>query len=413
MPLPKESENYCYKCTMFIIDYGNGSTEQVDPNLVYAIGIEKDYDADYFPITYFNVALTPLQWNGVLENKTKARFRIRIDRFIMDQEGTPPTGRGTPIINGSFAMYTQDNEKKLDLTLYNQTKEVTGETGTSMNDVGVTRDLYVFIESAVNASRVTCNAVLLSAPVHDMMTYLLNKCGVPNVLMSPNMNGLAKDQTILPPLTFIRMFEYLEEKYGLYPHGALLFFDYNTTYLIDKSSECTAWRENEYKTTLITVFKSEKSDQFINGSWKDHAKKINIIHITRTNVFMRTNSIINNEVEASTYKLVNAKSGKVSSVNASTQHRGGNTEKIVTDNMSNSYLAGTMANRQRGESESLEVAFTDIDITMLEPNKSFVFKFEDTDIDQARGGKYRISFSKFSIDIKGKLSGKAIFKRTT
>ena len=207
---------------------------------------------------------------------------------------------------------------------------------------------------------------------------------------------------------------YLDLQYGFYEHGKLVFFDYDTTYFINKRGLCTAYRVNEYRDVIVTCYKSSNPESISMGNYKNDIEKTYVLNISVDKLHFKTQSIINNQLEGNEVVSVTPETGDVNVMNPEIQQRGNPLQYIVVNNYNNYYTNKSIEYRKKENDNIISVDVSDIDIECLTPNKHFIFTFEDTKIQNEKGGSYRLSFVAFDFTKQGdefNMVGQAVFKK--
>lgn len=411
MALIKETEHYKYRISKLEILIQNKDTVELTHANIQNIGIEKDFDNDHFPILYLSLNISPELYYSIIENKTTVKFRVRFENFIYDRNNE--IRRTKVVFNDVFSIFVDDNSSFLNKDLYNKTKEANGEA-TMMTDFSQPREFFLFKEKDLIGSKTVTNAVISSANMTDISTFLLSTAGISNVLMTPLDNNAVYSQVVLPPISMIQNIIYLEKQYGMYYHGLLLFFDFERAYFINKRAECTAWKSGEFKEVIVQSFKTSNPNSMTPGCIRDEENKNYLLHVTRNNIEMMTSSVVDDQLSGNSMIVVDAGTGKVTNVNPTVQQRGGGTKKILIDNFNNPFTKKSMEYRKLENDGMLRLSLSNIDMDALTPNKKFTFLFEDTSVQKQQGGSYRLTGVVYTFDKQGieyTIRAKAAFKK--
>jgi len=354
--------------------------------------IEKDFDNDIHPIIDLRLALTPIDIFNVLSHKNEVRFNIRLDKYTYSSEGDDYVSKDK-VFDDIFAIYIDDNSVQLDKDLYNITKSTTG-TKTDLSDITEVYDFFLFKERDIDSARTMVNTVIERGTMTDVLTYLLGVTDCTNVLMAPLDNHNTYENIILYPTTLLNNINILNNSYGLYRHGSLLFFDITRTYLINKRGDSDVYSRDEYTNVMIYIYKSTSTSIYQGGYNQDNKNRRYNINIVTSSIHMRTASPITNVTTGTDVILVDSISDSVDVITPTTDHRGASTSKVVDkltmSDMGNEFAENEINARISEQNSIIEATFTGVDVGILSPNKRFTFAFEDTDIQNRIGGVYRL-----------------------
>ena len=404
------SVHYRYIISSVDILIPNKETINVPNGQIVDILIEKDFDTNVYPILHLGLTLTPSNIYDILDNKTTVRFRVRVDKYAYNKNDEKYRYKEFAF-SEIFGIYIDDNNAQLDKELYRQTKNIQANA-TDITDMYTTYDFFLFKDNDLDAGRKLINAVLTDCNMSDALTYMLSVAGASNVLMALPDNRNVYNELLIPPITLIKGINYLQNVYGIYKHGILLFFDMNRTYLINKRGDATAYSRDEYTSVYIFCYKSDNENTLAGGCYKDTTRHSYGINISRTNIDMKTTTIIEDQLSSTNVISVDSKSGASVSVNPDVSHRGTATERVVVNRYNNEYIDEELMVRKEEKSSIIETVFFGVDMDILTPNKRFIFAFEDSLVQKRIGGTYRIKKVTFGFEKEGSelsVTARAVF----
>ena len=375
---------------------------------ILGMTIEKDFDNDYFPIFNLKLSLPYSQYYTIIDNKTTVKFKVRLEKTTYDEISVESY---TEIVfDTAFSIFTDINAAFFDKELYNQTTNLLGTVENRGNF-----DFYLFKDNDIKASKRIINRVVSESNMSNCIVYLLSKSGTTNVLMTPLDNRNVYRDIILPPLSVIKSISYLEKYFGFYKHGSLFFYDFNTTFFINKRAECTAYRTGEYTNVIISVFKSLSANAKTPGNFKNNKTKSYVLYATRDSIEMVTSSVIDDQLYGTNINIIDTKNNTKTNIHPNIQARNHNSN-YITNNYNNEYLADMLSNTKYENDNIINIALTDVDIDCFEPNKKYIMNFEDKEINVTHSGNYRLSYTLFNFIKQGEyfsINGQAQFKKTT
>lgn len=365
---------------------------KLEKGLVSDIFIEKDYDGDIFPIVNINIGLTSTLYYKVLYNKTKVKIRFRFQKYMLDEDNQPSVK--SDIVNDLFEFFLDEDTPFIDKAAYDKREDVDIGDGNTQLEYPNERalDMYLFKISDIDASKVTVNKIIKKGTVADILAYSLTKSGARKVLFSPVNNTDEVKQVVLPTLTTNSIVKLLEEKFGIYRKGAMLFYDLDRVYLIDKNSQCNCWEDQEYKQTVITIAKSMNDISFYPGCYNNEEEKRYEINVTPDLVNITSETVITEQLSGNNITVVNKNNGEVEKVETNLEQHGSGTYNILQNNYNNKYAVETLTTRITEKAKIVRITLGDVDIDALTPNKEFTLVFEESEINSNYGGSYRLGY---------------------
>lgn len=366
---------------------------------VVDLRIEKDFDNNVFPIIHVGLTLTPTDIYNILDNKTTVRFKLRIDKCAYNKNDESFKYKENSF-SSIFGIYIDDNNAQVDKELYRKTKATQGNV-TDITDMYTTYDFFLFKDKDLDAGKHIVNAVLTDCNMSDILAYILNDSGVDRVLMAQPDNTKKFNEILLPPVSLINSIKYIHNVYGIYKRGLLFFMDTNRTYLIDKRGNATAYERDEYTNVHIFCYKSSNENTLAGGCYKDTKTHTYAINISRSNIDMKTTSIIEDQISTTNIVSVNPETGRKRNLTPNVPHRGDATERVVVNKYGNTFAEDEYSVRKEETESIIETVFFGVDIDILTPNKRFIFAFEDTTVQKRIGGTYRIKKVTFGFSKEG------------
>lgn len=380
---------------------------------INGLTIEKDYDNDLFPIMHVNLIIRPMTYYKIVKNKTTVKFRMKLESYKFEPSVESSKFKKV-VFNEIFSIFVDDNTPFFQEDSYKRMKEIERDE-TPITDFSKSYDLYLFKDSDMNIAKKKLNYVLSSANMADTLAYHFSKIGLTKVLMTPIHNSRTFTEIVIPPLKLDELIYYMERLYGFYPEGVLLFLDYDCTYFINKSPTCKAFRPNEYKQTIVTVRKALSTDNSRVGNYYDDKLKQYFLNIPKQDVYLTTNSVIENQVNGNNIIILDTAGNDASAVDAKTESRGGSADNIIINNYGTcGYSKSIMHARKVEEANILEATASDFDMDCMSPNKEFVFIFEDTALNKVHGSRHRLSRIQYNFYRAGKeygISANMLFKK--
>lgn len=387
--------HYKYKVKSMILTYGktpNLNKYEVDGNLITRMEIVKNFDGEIFPFFTVTFSMPNSIYRELIKPKNKNNIKVNLhiqkgkfnETWKVENYGAIPF---KDCIKGIF--HAIIGPKELDLTEKEQ--EMIEKSGYEYGQLN-TLTMALYPKDYYDNFQTVINANLEAVTVTDALVYLLNKAKIKNVLLSPSDNKKKYSQMLLLPIQVHKMISRLCDKYRFHNKGSIIFFDLDRFYIIDKSVNCTAYTENEYKLTYIIVSTSSQPTRMIGGSYVDDKKKINVLNCVE--ISPNDNSDITKKVSGDNTISIDAEGNVVKTNKKATKI----TNVVVQNEGSHSAKA-----IKRSLTESKKIIACQLqneDITMIKPNKSFILSIEGKKYD-CYNGKYRLTLASHVFEKEG------------
>lgn len=417
MAIPVSTRFYRYVVESLDIIFPNeGIHYTIDGRLVLGLLIERDYDKDMFPVMKLDLSLDTTMYHKIIANNTSVKFRLRIQKYIYSEDSKIVMKQD--IINDVFVTFMDENTPFLDKKTFDAASELNSAASTKgktpITVGGNNVSFYLFKEKDIILSKKIVNDVLANATITDAIAYLLATTGFVNTLMTPLDNTSAYNEIIIPPLTLQGCLMYLENQYGFYHKGSVIFFDLPALYIISKNSRATAWRRGENYKVIFSVKNSDNPNQFSTGSYFDEDQRSTFINIRPSDLNASTVSVVRDQIEGNHRLIINPALGSVNDLKTNTNQRGSGTYKILVNKYNNQFINSAEKTRIESDGQTFNVALMDVDFDAIAPNKEYSFKFEDGEIHKEYGGNYRLNNSAIYFQNEGehfKMKATLLFKK--
>lgn len=353
--------------------------------------IERDYETDYFPVFRLKLNLTPPVYHKLVENKAKSTIHVRLQKKPVEKSRTHALP-AKDVFNKVFAIYMDENNPFYYGKEYKKThggNKIEGKI-TQPRDLDLSVDLYLFPEKEMNASKKIINIVFPSINMTDALTYTLGTGGFDRVLMTPLDNSGSYSQVVLPALSTLDTIEYLEEVFGFYNDGSLIFFDLDRSYVLSSNSKCTAWEPSEYKETVLISKAMNNETVMLTGSLDYGKEKKYIVNLRPYDVSVKNFSIQDAHITGSDIMAIDSRNDNISNAASTGEKRGANTVKVIANKYGNKFTASAMKRRRSAMNTVISVSISDFDIDAFKPNKTFKFIFEEGSSNSKVGGSYQL-----------------------
>lgn len=382
---------YKYKFSSFKIIL-NSLKEPFDvpEEFVSSVIIEKDFDKYYMP--FFQVDVTVP--NSIYREMKKADTEITVNLNLQclrtgDVLQTSSQPAKSVEISGNFyGIIDTGNIETNETTMVNKEKNdgtyLKGYSYSEMTSI----QLLLYNKAFYNNSTKIVNAILTTATPVTALTYVLNKAGLKDVVLSPVKNNKSYKEFRVTPLSAIEQVERICNRYGIHTNGSTIFMDTKYFYIIDKSPQCTAYTSNEIrKTYLVSLTKTNNISNYSRGAYKNNAEKYNVVNIAADTLSIKDMSAVSGQSYGDNITIIDTATGRVSNINANGKANGPN--KVVTVN-GGEVTAASLERTLKETSNVLTAGFAYCPIDMFSPNKEFVLYIDDPKL-KKYNGSYRIT----------------------
>lgn len=352
-------------------------------NSVKTIIINYKYDKNNMPTLYLGLRLSSDMYNRMVVNADKATLSFRLFKF--DTTGVSSVHK--PYIEDRFT-YEMSSDPN-----YNETFEqfVSGVSTKAGDSAESYLEGYIGLISikCVNDNRKMFNDIIKNT---DLISIIHRYTNHMNMCIEPLDNNTKIEQFIIPPITSItRLMEYLNNNYCFYKSGYRFFRDFNTTYLLSVDGNPVRDRNNKFNTVIISVRDPLDDLGKINSMELDRTNQAYIIYVNANdtsisidrNTDKQYNSIIGVDTLGNTIEEGIAIPGSPDS-----------TKKPILERVTNNNLEKIYNTKKTIESASivLSVAKTEIDSTILTPNKEY--QVRNYSGSREYDGRYVLSYKK-------------------
>lgn len=374
-----------YKVDNFDVIFENGDIEKMDGNMITHLYIEKDYDELYFPIVNLSVSMKDEVYHRIKQENDTVKFRLRIIKNIYDQD--MKFIKYELYCNELFQCFKDKENVIKDNKTLETKKETEGDESAS---IGTNiRNFYLFTDEVFKCKK-QFNLVIESASLSDLLVYIIGDTGISQLLMSKLNNNINVSNLTIPTGNAIDTINYLNNLKSLYEKGMMLFFDIDTTFLIDKNYKCTAWRKNEIKITHIHVANQQSNDSQLNGYFINKDRKQTHVFSNTDRVQVKNINVVNNQLTGNAIKVVDSKSGSIQNVSADTTSIGNANETVLSVKSGNKYAVSELKTRLEENECVCGVILVGVDSEVVSPNKEILITYEDTKLNKSYGGNYRV-----------------------
>lgn len=378
---------YKYKITEFYIII-DGKEDKFPVERITDFRIEHYFEEASFPLFKMEAIMEPSRYYKIIKNKDKVRFKLRIQMYYTSKNNENEKSLLRDVINSTFCIYTdEDNDD------YEEDLKKAAGTQNDLNQLDKLNnivELYLFKE-IVSGVRSSINTILNNCTMCTAVTYLLYKAGVKNILMSPFENTRTYGTILLPPQSIEKQLKFLNNNYGFYKKGAIVYFGLLHNYILNYKGECTAWYNKEWKETVIYVLERSNNMSFLGGAILKQNEERYYYNASPSAISVSSNTVSTNVIQGTDVDVVDMKNYSTTSASSGAKISGKKNSKVLFNSRSNPYLPETFAAQQKANSTVISVVLENINIESFNPNKSISLIFENTALNSKYKGIYRVA----------------------
>jgi hypothetical protein len=262
-----------------------------------------------------------------------------------------------------------------------------------------TIELYLFKSASLDGTKSSnTNVILKNATVTDAMAYLASSAGLQNILMSPPDNTEKYEVLLIPPLSILKAFLYIDIYYGLYETGSLIYFGIDKTYIIKYTGGPTAYESEEESQLVITIPRTDNSFKSATLGQVGDSSYLGDFHT----LDISNDSIANNYIAGNGSQFVDSYTGDVYYSTGNAFNKNTNYLRLLENKTENEYLNTMYTKQSESNSIVVTVNLQDIDVSKFTPNKMYKLSFEDSSIAGQYAGNFFLSYAKHSFINTGK-----------
>lgn len=392
MPLIEDTDKFIqwrYQLSEFIILYSNSSYE-VPLERTSAISLFHDYENNLFPVFKWEIILEPSVYYEIMKSKDTLKFKIRIQKYYKER-GKTEKSLLRDYINSTFSLIMDDDPND-----YEESIKRNANIPSDKNDlrkVDNRIEFFLYKDETIMAMKTNVNTVISSSTVTGALAYVISKSGWGGkTLMSPSENTEVFNEMLIPPQNTLNAIQYLDTNFGIYKKGSIIYFGLDYGYILNYKGGCTAYLPNEIKDVCILVPEKTTPTASDSGMIQKREQQTRFYVLAQPNfVIPRNQSISNDIINGNNATIINSRTSEISTVNSNAIGRGNGNRTIIDNTSNNKWIGETYAAQRSADSIVISVSLGDIDLEVINPNKKFVFIFEDTLLANKYKGIYVIA----------------------
>lgn len=402
-----------YRVDSFIIMMGKENIK-LDPSNILSIEYINNYEFNIRAMLKVNIRIDIRKKIWILKNKRNIKIKFELVKLGMDIESESFVSSPETVWNCIFSAYFNDEDESSDISVMEERINMNEGGSFASEDIHSENyfesqnvmDLFLFNSDILNASNYKYNGVFTKDILQNCVARILTSTKHKNVLMSPFENNEIYQELIVPALPAYKSLIYLDQYYGFYETGAMIYYDVDTVYILNTNGSVTAKRNNESAITCIYITTLDNS-QPGNGMFKtnyknDNSYPIEYISINESNINLQKPSIGFNETIGSETKFIISDDISINTSSANQSVMSQRNENIFTIRKADNKFVANIAKARMEENECiLYFNGENIDINSLTPNKQYQVVYEESSKNQKYGKyKYRLSYASHYITLR-------------
>lgn len=377
--------------------------ERLEMNPTNIISIEKidDYERNIRSIIKISLRIDTRRKLWLLKNKREISCKFELDKVGMDTETEAFTVGTESVWNLEFNIYFNDEDETTDTKALEERIKA-NEPADSVNNIQEESyfesenqlDVYLFHSKMMNASNKTFNGVFTEAIMQDIIGRIVTETKHPKVLMSPIENDEVYKELLVPANPAYKCFIYLDQYYGFYKDGAIIYYDLDTLYILNSNGKLTAKRPGEWSEVVFLIDQLDGAFPG-NGMQRKPGEEKYYVNINETNINPKKYSETTNEKVGSSAKIVMTDDIEIDEVYAEQSTMGQTNECIkYADKDSSKYSSSIITARMEENDCVMYINAENLDLEAFTPNKTYKLIFTETS-KQEKYGKfsYRLAYA--------------------
>lgn len=365
-----------YQVTEFIILYANSQYE-VPAERTSAISLTHDYEHNLFPILKWEIVLEPSVYYEIMKSKDTLKFKIRVQKYYRER-GKTEKSLLRDYINSTFSLIMDDDPND-----YEENIKRNASIPSDKNDLRKTDnriEFFLYKDETITAMKTNINKIISTSTVTGALSYVISKSGwAGKTLMSPSENTEIFDEMLIPPQNTLNAIQFIDSNFGIYKKGSIIYFGLDYGYILNYKGGCTAYLKDEIKDVCILVPEKTNSTDLDSGMLQKREQQTRFYVIAPPKfVTPRNQSVSNDIINGNNATIINSSTSQISTVDSRSLGKGNKNKAIINNTSNNKWIGDTFAAQRSADSIVISIAVGDIDLEIINPNKKFVFIFEDT-----------------------------------
>lgn len=391
MALPDTSDYFRYDVRSCRIMFKDGTFRDVLSPEIESINFTCIYRGDLLvPIIDLSIRTDYKSYIRLIQEKETVMIQVEVVYWVHDEmKGEAQSPRIRTWFNKKFDVYIEDGYmdsfRKRRQAFDEEYRSLEDKTADTSVNQQLSVNLFLFDDKIIQKIFATHNNVYEGARPIDMVIDLLQTSGFNNVVMSPPDSSRTFSNFILPPLTFPRAMEFIQESCGLYDTGLSMFFDINLNYILTNKKGHTAYKKSGNASVVIVVRNDDDAKTMMQGSKLVEQEDTVYINVAPDTVeyqqpLMMNSLLLGDRLHAVNPKTANTKTATVRKT------RSGRIAYFM-DRFNNQKAVSSYKHDMDLTHTIVGVGVDHININWITPNRKFTLHFEDVQAQRLYGGE--------------------------
>lgn len=372
---------------------------ELDHSNILSIEYLCDYEFLLFAVLKVTLRIDVRRRAWILKNKRDITVKFELDTVGQDIDVEEWITEPEEVWNEDFVAIFNDEDEGFDDIIEDRLdrNEPDGEDdtdyieGESYHETQNVLDLYLFHPELLKSSRVIVNRVWTRETLQNMVAEMLTYSKHRNVLMSKFENDEIYREVLSPPKPVWNNLLYLDQYFGFYKKGGMVFYDIDTLYILNLNEKVTAKREDEWiESTFLVPYMEEATPG--NGMVYKEDEEVYYMMLTEEDFNQHRFTIGNNVSTGSIAKIIIKDGIEIGIEEAEQAYLDERNEYYTHIKSENKFYNEIIRARMEENEMILYISGNNFDIKAFKPNKRFKIIFDDP-IDHKRFGRYEYRMS--------------------
>jgi hypothetical protein len=391
---------------------------EMDHSNILVVEYLNDYEFNHMAMLKLLTRIDVRKRIWLLKHKRKIKCFFELEKVKMDIDVEDlDYNSAKNCWDLEFNIHFNDEDESIDWQVLeerlqlNEGEELNGELNEeNYYETQNTLDIYLFHPKLLKASRRTFNRVWTRNTLQNCVGEMLTDTKHVDILMSKFENDEIYRELLMPPWYTYKCLIYLDQYFGFYEKGAMIYYDIDTLYILNLNGKVTAKREEHGNKTpewTETIFLIPSLDEAVPGNGMEEKfivgeddEKIPVPiyypNISEMDINPQKFTIGKNVSLGSEAKMVITDDITIDIEVAEDASYIDERNEALTFIKSENKFTGSVIKARMEENECiLYISAMNLDINAFTPNKTFKVNFIGDETKNARFGKneYRMAYA--------------------
>ena len=388
---------YIIKKVTLLFKDGPEKSYSIPIERIKALEWEENYDDYYFPLLTLHTVLSSDEITKICQYRKDLKIHLCIVSNTREKGKEAWSDKESKFLDEKFDIVLNSADEDMISSMIeeknkNDLKKKKPEAEPLASEQFSDFSLFLF-KHIIGGVKAVVNKVFKNVTIADVVTYIMGVAGVKKLYFAQPNNNKRYKELLIPPLSILRAYEFIDMYYGIYKFGSLIWFGFNKTYITPYSSECKVWDKKEKKTTNIIIPKGPNSKVGdFTGELRRKKKDVNNNYIVGLyqSLGIVDNSVSNDYITSNEIEAINTSGEGTTRAKPSKKKLGKdkNYVQLLEDYTENKWVSETYAMQALSESQMMQIDVGSYDLRVISPNKKYNVMFEDNKFVKKYNGGY-------------------------